>query len=190
MAAELEIERKFTISPGDAALIEQWADASGYTLCDAENTSDIYFADPAGRLVRDKIALRLRDENGSITLDTKVPSRLDAERFERIEKNYVFANATGAEVADLLQLLGYTPSCTVIKERRPWQRYEGAYRLRVCIDQVASIGLFCEIEVAAPMNSDATQCTSLLDQIEAGLQPWLGASEGRSYRELALISAA
>ena len=190
MHTELEIERKFTIDPRNIRPIEAYAATSGFARVTPETTRDIYFADTDGRLVRENIMLRVREENGRVTLDTKAPSATVGERFERIEKNYAFSGVSADSIVELLALLGFTPSCSVAKTRQPWEKHSGTTRLRICIDDVKGLGHFCEIEAAAPVGAPRTECIAALDELQNALRAWLGEQQTRSYRELALAAAA
>ena len=106
---------------------------------------DLYFSHPSRDLKARDEALRLRcDEGLAITwkgrkIDPPLKTR------EEIE----FALGTDLATATrLLEALGFRPVARVSKRREEWRLTE-PYAATVCIDEVAGLGTFAEVEVLA-----------------------------------------
>lgn len=190
MKSELEVEHKYRLDPAAIPAIEAKLPAMGFKRVATENAKDIYFCDKHGHLKARKIVVRIREENGVITLDTKMPLNAERNKSERIEKNYSFSGAGVAEITELLTTLNLEVVCTVIKERMPWETYKDDSRLRVCIDKVETLGTFVEIEVAAAMGTCADDAHKLLNEVLEKLGQHLGEQVTDSYRKLAVAAMA
>jgi adenylate cyclase class 2 len=141
----LEVEIK--LQPDAAALAqlrERLAD-----LCTREprlrEQEDLYFAHPSRDLKSRDEALRLRYDDG-LVITWKGP-KLDPPFKTREEIE--FALGTDLDTATrLLEALGFRPVARVSKLREEWCLVQ-PHEATVCLDQVADLGTFAEVEVLA-----------------------------------------
>src|SRR5262249_28293164 len=99
------------------------------------------------------------------------------------------ALAPGDEPAEaflqLLTHLGYRPTAVVRKRRRIYHLRRGGYDLEICLDDVAGLGHFAEVEIRAP-DEEEKAAFRVLEEVTAELG--LSADERRSYLELLLAA--
>jgi adenylate cyclase class 2 len=185
-AVMLEIEMKFPVSdfgPIESHLAELGAAA------DARRTDvDHYFNAPDRDFARTDEALRLRRIGPANYVTYKGPKR-DAQTKTRTEIEVALAQ--GDPIADdfgrILVHLHFRPVAVVRKERRVFHLERNGFALEVCLDEVADLGRFVELEILAP-ESALEHARAVLMQLASVLG--LGASERRSYLELLLAKRA
>jgi adenylate cyclase, class 2 len=182
----LEVEMKF--SDVDFARLERELRDGGAREDAARDDSDYYFNAPDRDFARTDEALRLRRIGKANFVTYKGPKR-DAQTKTRTEIEVPLADSeqVAEEFARLLQHLGYRPVRNVRKRRRVFHWERGGYSLEVCLDDVAGLGHFAEIEIQAP-EEDLEAARKVL--LETANALGLTNTERRSYLELLLAKGA
>ncbi len=178
----IEVEQKFRVTDL-AALRARLAELGACQQHEIEQV-DIYFAHPARDFAQTDEALRLRCVGVDNYITYKGP-KLDAQTKSRREIEIPLGpgNATAQDAQNLVEALGFRSVREVRKTRTelslPWQDYE----VTVCLDRVAELGGFVELEIVTPQAGMAAAVESI-GQLAVRLQ--LSGSERRSYLELLL----
>jgi adenylate cyclase class 2 len=178
----LEVEAKFP-APDFGGLerrLADWGAAGGEILHEADH----YFNAPDRDFARTDEALRLRRVGDANFVTYKGPKR-DAQTKTRAEIEVPLANGDGAadDFGRLLQHLGYRPVAVVEKTRRIYRLRRGGFAMEVCLDEVAEVGRYVELEIQAPEERlDAARDVLLRAAGDLGLTN----SERRSYLEMLL----
>ncbi len=178
----LEVEMKF---PGaDFAALERQLHAWGTRSDEGNVEEDHYFRPPDRDFARTDEALRVRRVGASNFVTYKGPKR-QAVGKTRLEVEAPLAD--GDEAAQtflrLLAELRYTPVAVVRKRRRTYHLMRDGFGLNVCLDDVAELGHFAEVEILAPPEQEEAARRVLLRVAgELGLHK----EERRSYLELLL----
>jgi adenylate cyclase class 2 len=186
-----EVELKFRLA--DAAAVERRLEARGARFGPPLDQVDRYFAHPARDFAATDEALRLRRVGDDVAITWKGP-RIDAATKTRREIELPLAAvaaedaagaATLARWTHLLEQLGFRPVREVAKRRRIARVPGDGPAIEVCLDDVAGLGSFLELELVAT----AAEVDAARARIEA-LARDLGcqAPERRSYLELLLES--
>jgi len=178
----LEVEMKFPVR--DLAAVRRELTALGATHHATETNIDTYLAHPARSFAETDEALRVRQIGPRVFVTYKGP-KLDATTKTRIEIELEL-HADSARPAELLEFwrrLGFTPVREVRKDREllhvAWQ----GSTIHACLDRVAGLGEFLELEISAEPEQ-LEQSRKALDSLAARLH--LPTSERRSYLELLL----
>jgi adenylate cyclase class 2 len=178
----LEIEVKYSVA--DLVPIHQKLLAWG-AVVDAPRTDvDQYFNAPDRDFARTDEALRLRSIGSANFITYKGP-KTDAQTKTRTEIEVAIASGDqpARQLAQLLQHLHYRPVAVVRKQRTVCHLHRQGFALEVCLDEVAGVGLYVELEIVAEETALAPARAILLNMAaELGLT----ASERRSYLELLL----
>lgn len=145
---------------------------------------DHYFNAPDRDFARTDEAFRLRRIGARNFITYKGPKQPGLVK-TRTELEVPLAD--GAEVAEaygrLVEKLGYRPAAVVRKQRAIWHFRRAGFDLQACLDEVAEVGRFVELEiVAAPERRGEAE--RLLQALAAELG--LHHSERRSYLEMVL----
>lgn len=180
----LEVEVKFAVSDWSQLLTQ--LDALGARSERTREEIDTYFnALPPGRdFAQTDEALRIRQVNANAWLTYKGP-KLDAATKTRLELEVPLGNGQTAptDLARVLELLGYRPVAVVRKTRRTLTLTHAGRAVRVCLDDVAAVGRFVELEVVtATEDLDAARAVVLSLAGRLGLTQ----QERRSYLQLLL----
>src|SRR5438132_388612 len=178
----LEVEMKFPVD-NFTGLENKLAAASARGTAPIQE-ADHYFNAPDRDFARTDEALRLRRIGPKNRVTYKGPK---TDKETKTRKEIEVPLAEGAETAEgfvqILQNLGYRPVAVVRKQRRIYQLERNKFHLEICLDEVAELGSFAELEIVAPEDQlDKAQATLLLLAGELGLKK----SERRSYLELLL----
>jgi adenylate cyclase class 2 len=181
----LEIEQKY--ANADFAAIERRLVEWGVTGHDDEEESDAYFSAPDRDFKQTDEAFRLRRIGAKCFLTYKGPKRQAAVKIRtELEVPLPDGDEAAAQFTELLTHLGYRYVATVKKRRRTYRFRREAFAVAVCLDEVAGLGRFAEIEIVAPVEqSDAAH--ALLTQL--GKELGLSDVERRSYLGLILGDA-
>jgi adenylate cyclase class 2 len=182
----LEVEMKF--GDVDFAHLEQQLRDGGAHAEPARGDCDSYFNAPDRDFAQTDEALRIRQIGKANFVTYKGPKR-DAQTKTRTEIEIPLAEGEqiAEQFAHLLQHLGYRPVRSVKKHRRIFHWERGGYALEVCLDDVAGLGRFAELEIQAPEEQLEPARQVLLETAKAlGLTK----SERRSYLELLLAKGA
>jgi adenylate cyclase class 2 len=178
----LEVEMKFPVAdftPLERRLVEWGATPAGLRA-----EADHYVNAPDRDFARTDEALRLRRIGPANFVTYKGPKR-DPQTKTRTEVEVPLAEGDRA-AADFLKLLGhlgYRPVAVVRKQRRAFHLEREGLPLEVCLDEVAGLGCFVELEIRAPDDlEEAARATLLRTAAALGLSE----SERRSYLELLL----
>jgi adenylate cyclase class 2 len=100
-----------------------------------------------------------------------------------IEVPLADGDRAAADFTSLLTHLGYRPVAVVRKQRRTLHLTEGSLPVEVCLDDVAGLGRFAELEIIVPEDQlDAARTVLLKLAAELGLHH----SERRGYLEMLL----
>jgi adenylate cyclase class 2 len=178
----LEIEAKYPVS--DWTQIEQQLRAWGSHFDDEREGADQYFNAPDRDFARTDEALRIR-QIGMTNLVTYKGPKIDAQTKTRTEIEVPLAagEPVAEEFGQLLMHLGYRPVAVVRKQRRVAHLARGGFQMEVCLDNVAEVGRFLEIEIMAPAEA-LEQARGVLLKTAAELG--LARQERRSYLEMLL----
>lgn len=178
----LEVEQKHAVA--DLAALERQLTELGVTVGPPIVQSDQYFAHPARDFGATDEALRIRTVAGVSFVTYKGP-KLDAVTKTRRELELPLSESDGdgAQFAELLAALGFTPVKTIRKSRREFRMTQDGLEVHGALDTVDGVGTFVELELSADEASlDAARrvIATLADRLQ------LGPSERRSYLELLL----
>jgi adenylate cyclase, class 2 len=178
----LEIEMKFPVA--DFAPIERRLAEWGAIADIRREDVDQYFKPPDRDFAQTDEALRLRRIGMANFVTYKGPKR-DAQTKTRTEIEVALAEGAAAaeDFARLLTHLRYRPVAVVRKHRRLFHLRREDFTLEVCLDEVADLGRFVELEILAPEES-LEKARTVLQQVAGALG--LSNSERRSYLELLL----
>src|SRR5262245_44778217 len=174
----LEIEMKFPATDF-GPLVRRLAEWGAAEAATARADADHYFNAPDRDFARTDEALRVRSIGPANFVTYKGPKR-DAQTKTRTEIEVPLAE--GAETAEafgrLLQGLKYRPVAVVRKRRRLFHLEREGFHVEICLDEVAGLGHFAEVEILAP-EEQLEQARNLLLKVAGELG--LGVSERRSY---------
>ena len=180
----LEIEMKCPVADFQAVQCRftEWGARAGLPLHEADH----YFNAPDRDFARTDEALRLRRIGPANRVTYKGPKRPTATKTRtEIEVPLADGDQAAEDFARLLVSLGYRPVAVVRKERIGYHFQRDGFALEVCLDEVAEVGRFVEVEIVAPEEKQA-QAEQVLQEIVAYLG--LTVSERRSYLEMLLAS--
>lgn len=177
-----EVEVKFRAE--DFETLERQLAGWGAAAEEVHIELDRYYNAPDRDFAQTDEALRLRSIGEANVLTYKGP-RCDPQSKTRVEIEVPLA--PGGEPASacgqLLERLGYRFVASVRKERRSYRLSWAGWPVRICLDEVAGLGRFVELETLAA-DAQWLPAREALQQLAAALG--LGASERRSYLELLL----
>lgn len=180
----LEIEMKFPVTDFTPVLkrLEHWHARAD----DALDEADHYYNAPDRDFARTDEALRLRRIGPANVITYKGPKQPGPTK----TRSEVEVGLTpGAEAAEafcrLLTHLGYR-AVAIVRKRRICYHFESAgFALQVCLDDVAQVGRFVEVEIVAPEEHKG-QAQGVLVQVAGDLG--LTDVERRSYLEMYLLA--
>lgn len=179
---QLEVEMKFPVA--DFAALEKQLQEWQAQPAEPIEEADHYFNAPDRDFARTDEALRLR-RIGPVNFVTYKGPKRDAQTKTRAEIEVPLAE--GDQVAEdfmrLLTHLGYRAVAVVRKRRLIYRLKRNGYAMEACLDDVADVGRFAELEILAP-ETELDAARSLLLGTAAALG--LTQSERRSYLELLL----
>ena len=180
----LEIEAKFR--QPDAARTRAALTALGAAPAGTVGEVDHYFAAPDRDLKATDEVVRLRVSGDANTLTYKGPKRESAVKSRPEIELPVAAGPDGERRAlALMTALGYKTVAVVEKRRSSFRLERGGFNCLVCLDDVAEVGRYVEIEILAP-EADLTRAGDAVQALAAELN--LTETEKPSY--LALLLAA
>jgi pantoate--beta-alanine ligase len=182
----LEIEQKYTRA--DFPAIERRLAEWGAAAPQEHEEADHYFNAPDRDFARTDEAFRLRRIGQANYLTYKGPKRAAAVKVRtELEIPLPPGEQAAEQFGALLVHLGYRPVAVVRKKRRSYHLRRGDFALTVCLDDVAGLGHYAEVEVLAPDEQAAAAQAALTETANA-----LGLSEveRRSYLGLFLAARA
>lgn len=182
----LEIEQKYACA--DFAALERQLTTLGAGPPTIHDEADHYFNAPDRDFARTGEAFRLRRIGSSNYLTFKGPKQQAAVKIRtELEIPLPSGDESAHQHMDLLQRLGYRPVAVVKKRRASFSLRVADIDVQVCLDEVAELGRFAEVEVIAPQER-ASQATTVLTQVAQQLD--LRDVELRSYLSLLLAARA
>ncbi|HEY4235495.1 MAG TPA: class IV adenylate cyclase [Lacipirellulaceae bacterium] len=177
-----EVEQKHRVA--DALSLIATLQSRGVLIDDPIVQSDQYFAHPARDFAKTDEALRIRSVGNASFVTFKGP-KLDTTTKTRRELELPLASSDsdGAQFAELLSALGFTPVATVRKQRRKFHIAHQGSDVEGALDEVEGVGTFVELELTADdVSLEAANRAVASLATELKLCP----SERRSYLELLL----
>jgi pantoate--beta-alanine ligase len=182
----LEIEQKY--SGVDFDDLRRRLDALGAGPPETHDEADHYFNAPDRDFARTGEAFRLRRVGRANFFTFKGPKQPGAVKIRaELEIPLADGDESARQHVELLQLLGYRPVAVVTKRRESRSLSRDGVEVHVCLDDVAGLGRFAEVEVVAP-EEKAAHATDILTRLagELGLRD----IEPRSYLNLLLTARA
>ena len=176
-----EVEVKFRVA--DLADCERRLRERGAQPGRTVTQHDRYFNHPQRDFANTDEALRVRQVAGETRLTYKGP-RIDRETKtrEEIELPVGEGKRGAAELATVLQRLGFSLAGEVQKRRREFHLAGHGRPVAVALDEVEGLGCFVELEAVADSVESVPQARSRVLELASDLG--FGASETRSYLEL------
>jgi len=182
-----EVELKYRLADPDR-LLRRLAER-GAVAYDSMVQEDIYLNHPSRDFAQTHEALRIRRTGNENRVTYKGP-RLSGLTKTREEIEIRFADGDGvfAQLAQLLENLGFHPVATVRKRRTTYRLTESAHVLEIAVDVAEGLGQFAEIEAQAASEADlpAAQAAVLTAADQLGLTE----VEPRTYLRMVLQSQA
>lgn len=145
----LEMELKCPVADCSACerILSEWGAVRGARLEEADH----YFNAPDRDFARTDEALRLRRAGSTNCVTYKGPKRnVEPKTRTEIEVALADGEAAAEDFCRLLTHLGYRPVAVVRKQRQIYTLQRGEFALHVCLDEVAEVGRFVEIEILVP----------------------------------------
>ncbi len=178
----LEIEQKF--ADADFADLERRLAALGVKDYVVRQEEDHYHNAPDRDFKSTGEAFRLRRVGQANFLTYKGPRRDPAVKIRpELEIALRDGDTAADEMLQLLRYLGYRPVAVVRKRRRIAHLKRKGYDLDICLDEIAELGRFAEVEILAPEEGlEAARAVLLETAAELGLSR----VEQRSYLTLLL----
>ncbi|MBM4248305.1 MAG: class IV adenylate cyclase [Euryarchaeota archaeon] len=173
-AGTVEVEVKSRV--GDLRALERRLRGMGGRLREEVVEIDTYYNHPSRDFASTDEALRVRVSRGEVSLTYKGP-KLD--RTSKSREEIILGIDDAARAGALLARLGFRRVASVRKRRRAF----GLGRFEICLDRVAGLGDFFEIEARVPRRGYGgvrDEALALLLEL-GGERP-----ERRSYLELLL----
>lgn len=172
----LEIEAKFPC-PDRGPPLARLA-AWGARELPAREESDTYLNAPDRDFARTGEALRVRRAGDTVAVTYKGP-RLPGAVKTRAETELAFApDVSASDAVALLTSLGYRVVADVRKTRRLFELRRDGFDVTVCLDDVAGVGVYAEVEILGQAG-DVPRAQGVLLALAADLG--LGEQEPRSY---------
>jgi adenylate cyclase class 2 len=144
----LEIEQKY--AGADFQRIERRLAELGITAHEDEEEADHYFNAPDRDFKQTDEAFRLRRIGAKNFLTYKGPKHKAAMKTRtELEVPLTDGDHAAEQFIQLLQHLGYRFVAVVRKRRRTYRFERDGFSIAVCLDDVAELGRFAEIEIVA-----------------------------------------
>jgi adenylate cyclase, class 2 len=180
----IEVEAKYRIE--SAADVRQRLRALGGVIGESVQHADEYFAHPARDFARTNEAFRIRSIGDENRLTYKGPL-LDQTTKTRKEIEIAFASGRDAResMRSLLTSLGFRSVRVVEKVRQQCHVRREGLEFEVCLDEVAALGSFVELETSAAEDQWEPARDAL---VRLAGELHLAGSERRSYLELLLAA--
>jgi adenylate cyclase, class 2 len=182
----LEIEMKFPA--GDLAGLERRLGEIGAVYHELLHEADHYLNAPDRDFARTDEALRLRRIGAANFVTYKGP-KTDLTTKTRLEIEVPLAEGDRAaeDFLRLLEHLGYRHVAIVRKDRRTYRLPRQGFEVEICLDDVAGVGHYVELEIVASEDKLEPARAAIMD-LAAELS--LSNTERRSYLQLLLTGKA
>lgn len=175
----LEMELKCPVADFDAC--ERTLSAWGAVRQTRSEEADHYFNAPDRDFARTDEALRLRRVGGTNVVTYKGPKqKVEPKTRTEIEVPLAEGDAAAEDFCRLVTHLGYRPVAVVRKQRQTYTLARGGFDLHVCLDEVAELGRFVEVEILVP---EDRQCRGQEVLRQAAADLGLAQFQSRSYLE-------
>jgi len=180
----LEIEQKFRAVDFDRLRerLQACAAKRGEVIYEADH----YFNAPDRDFRETGEAFRLRRVGTGNRLTYKGPKLQTTVKARReLEIDLREGSEAAEEMMELLQALGYRHVAVVRKQREEYHLERDGFAVQVCLDDVADVGRFAEVEIVAPqkqLDQARTIVQTLADELG------LSEVEPRSYLHLYLVA--
>lgn len=180
----LEVEMKFAVT--DFVSIEQHLKNWQARGDEAIDEADHYFNAPDRDFAVTDEAFRLRRIGPRNMLTYKGPKHPGVVKTRtEIEVPVAEGPAAADDMGRLLVSLGYRPVAVVNKKRRIFRFSRQSFSLEVCLDDVAEVGQFVEVEIVTPPERKV-DAETVLQQVAAELGLSMDHLIRRSYLGLLL----
>jgi len=142
----LEIEQRYC--GADFPLLEQRLREWGSQLQEVQEQADHYFNAPDRDLRRSDEVFRLRRVGGRSWLTYKGPRRAGSVKTRpELEVPLAEGEQAALDALELLRCLGYRAVAVVRKTRHVYPLQREGFDLSVCLDELAGVGRFVELEI-------------------------------------------
>ena len=152
----LEIEFKAFVDTESVKDLEKKILAQNFCFVQMLEESDHYYNAPDRNFAQSDEALRIREQRSELSTQTMLTykgAKVDPLSNTRVEVETAISNA--AEMQEILKSLGYKSVLTVEKKRRAYRGTAEFSQVNICLDQLAGLGSFIEVEYCA--ESDISQ---------------------------------
>ncbi len=175
-----EVELKFAV-PNPAGIVKRLAELGAEPRPSLDQV-DRYFNHPSRDFSQTDEALRIRSV-GDVNCITYKGPVVDAATKMRLEIEPALGDGTETadQFAELLMRLGFHEARGVRKRRVPYSMSQDGWKFEVCLDEVAGLGTFVEIETLA-LESDKVPARDAV--LSLARQFELENPERRSYLRL------
>jgi adenylate cyclase class 2 len=182
-----EVEQKFRVA-SHAAVLTALA-AQGVAVGEPVEQVDCYYRHPQRDFAVTDEAFRLRTVGEQNFMTYKGP-KIDKETKTRLEEEVRLADGPEARTTcdAIIRHLSFEPVATVTKQRRLATTERHDFAVEICLDDVAEVGHFVELEIGIETDGTDTSALDTAKQALANLAQELGLTEveRRSYLELQL----
>ena len=185
MKREIEVEEKYDVK--DSELLIAHLNASDFLFEGEGSQTDIYFVDKKRKYLKDNTCLRIRLSSVSdkATIDYKGPTKDLADNvISKIETNVQVDKKSIEHLAEMLDALGCPKYVSVEKVRKSWVRNLELGSFRVTVDSVKHAGVFVEIELTAPADTEEKLVRGIWEEQIKDMVGFLGNPVRLPYRDL------
>ncbi|NLC39441.1 MAG: class IV adenylate cyclase [Clostridiaceae bacterium] len=152
----LEIELKALVDTESFQDLEKKILAHNFYFLRMHEESDHYFNAPDRDFAESDEALRIREQRTGLSAQTMLTykgAKVDPLSNTRLEVETGISDA--GRMREILKFLGYRSVLTVEKKRREYRGTAEFSQINICLDELAGLGSFIEIEYCA--ESDISQ---------------------------------
>ncbi|NLV98602.1 MAG: class IV adenylate cyclase [Clostridiaceae bacterium] len=162
----LEIELKAFVDTEFFQDLEKKILAQNFYFVQMLEESDHYFNAPDRNFAESDEALRIREQRSGLSEQTMLTykgAKVDPLSNTRVEIETKISNA--ADMQRILNSLGYKSVLTVEKKRREFRGTAEFSQVNICLDQLAGLGSFIEIEYCAESDISQKEGESIRDRL-------------------------
>ena len=162
----LEIELKAFVDTEFFQDLEKKILAQNFYFVQMLEESDHYFNAPDRNFAESDEALRIREQRSGLSEQTMLTykgAKVDPLSNTRVEIETKISNA--ADMQRILNSLGYKSVLTVEKKRREFRGTAEFSQVNICLDQLAGLGYFIEIEYCAESDISQKEGESIRDRL-------------------------
>jgi adenylate cyclase, class 2 len=172
-----EMEMKFAVA--DFAPIRARLDAWQARADEPIAEADQYFNAPDRDFAKTDEVFRLRRIGTANHLTYKGPKNPGKVKTRaEIEIAFAEGDQAAADMSRMLTSLGYRPVAVVQKRRHIYHHERQGFAMQICLDELAELGYFVEVEIIAPLERREEAEKALL---HAAAELGLEKLERRSY---------